>query len=50
MTVVNDPAERGVKLVQEYIDSTNSEELRQDLMPCWQWQKARKKFPGKGNL
>ena len=32
MSVVNDCSERGVKLVQEYIDSARNETLRQDVM------------------
>ena len=32
MSVVNDCSERGVKLVQDYIDSARNETLRQDIM------------------
>ena len=32
LTVVNDPAERGVKLVQDFVNSTTDEALRQDMM------------------
>ena len=32
LTVVNDPAERSIKLVQEFVNTCQDEELRQDLM------------------
>ena len=32
MSVVNDVSERGVKLIQEYVDSAHNEELRQDIL------------------
>ena len=32
MAVVNDASERGIKLIQEYVDSARGEELRQDIM------------------
>ena len=32
MYVVNDCSERGVKLIQEYIDSACNEDLRQDIL------------------
>lgn len=32
IAVVNDAAERGVKLIQDYVDSCHNEELRQDLI------------------
>ena len=32
LTVVNDPAERSVKLVQEFVNTCQDEELRQDLL------------------
>ena len=32
LNVVNDPAERSIKLIQEYINTCQDEELRQDLM------------------
>ena len=32
MSVVNDVSERGVKLIQEYVDSAPNEELRQDIL------------------
>ena len=32
IAVVNDTAERGVKLIQEYISSSRDESLRQDLL------------------
>ena len=32
LKVVNDTAERGVKLIQEFIKSSNNEDLRQDFM------------------
>ena len=47
LTVVNDPAERGVKLVQEYVESSTNESLRQDLMIVV--AEDRKKFPGASN-
>ena len=31
LTVVNDPAERPVKLVQDFVNGSQDEELRQDL-------------------
>ena len=32
MSVVNDVSERGVKLIQEYVDSARGEDLRQDIL------------------
>ena len=32
LTVVNDPAERSVKLIQEFVNTCQDEELRQDLL------------------
>ena len=32
LIVVNDCAERGVKLIQEFVDSSQDESLRQDIM------------------
>ena len=32
LTVVNDPAERGVKLIQDFVNQTSDENLRQDLI------------------
>ena len=31
LTVVNDPAERGIKLVEDFVGRTRNESLRQDL-------------------
>ena len=32
LRVVNDTAERGVKLIQDFVSSTTNEELRQEIM------------------
>ena len=32
MSVVNDCSERGVKLIQEFVDSSHDEALRQDII------------------
>ena len=32
MLVVNDPAERGVKLIQDFVDTSTDEDLRQARM------------------
>ena len=32
MSVVNDVSERGVKLIQEYVDSAHDEDLRQNIL------------------
>ena len=32
LSVVNDSAERGVKLIEDFVSSTTNESLRQDLM------------------
>ena len=32
LTVVNDPAERGVKLIQDFVNQTSDKTLRQDLL------------------
>ena len=43
LPVVNDPAERAVKLIQEFVDTTGDEELRQARMMSASDQ--RKKYP-----
>ena len=32
LTIVNDPAEQGVKLIQDFVESAQKEDVRQDLM------------------
>ena len=45
MTIVNDPEEREVKLIQDFVESAQKEDVRQDLMlsVC----EDRKNFPGR---
>ena len=49
---VNDRAERGIKLIQDYVDSCRDEELRQDLLLVAKdfRSKFNKKYFGQGNL
>ena len=43
MSVVNDVSERGVKLIQKYLDLTHDEDLRQNILTL------SKKFKSKVN-
>ena len=43
LTVVNDPAERAIKLIQDFVECSHDEELRQDTMLAV--SDHRKKFP-----
>ena len=43
LTVVNDPAERVIKLIQDFVECSHDEELRQDTMLAV--SDHRKKFP-----
>ena len=42
LRVVNDTAERGVKMISDFVDSTNNETLRQDLMVAISDQRKKK--------
>ena len=44
LTVVNDPAERGVKLIQDFVNKYHDEEARQDLLLTV--DSHRKSYPG----
>ena len=44
LTVVNDPAERGIKLIQDFVESSTDEKTRQDLLLAV--SEDRKQFPG----
>ena len=42
--MVNDPAERGVKMIQDFVNKYHDEEARQDLLVTV--DSHRKTFPG----
>ena len=44
LTVVNDPAERGVKLIQDFVNKYHDSEARQDLLLTVDCH--RKSYPG----